>query len=239
MKPLFLFFIVFLALQGDLLSAPIETPIFDEKNELLIRGPAQWGYRTFRGKNGLIGVLWPFGTSYNSTDTAIFVFLQSEKDKKPENPDNINLFREKCPRANFKFASPEDMDDQTKSVYESYFMGRCGRTMVLLEEVVNDYTIIVALVSGRYISKQELKDAKEVAASYAKETKKYIRDNFPEEEVSDEETVHASETQSTSVTSQKIFGNFTPAAAVSTSTDTVSKPGYAGTQSRNSQEASH
>ncbi|MDR1375765.1 MAG: hypothetical protein LBJ45_03055 [Holosporaceae bacterium] len=192
MKKLFLFFVVILALQKDLFSIPIETPIFDEKNELVIRSPTKWGYRTFRGKNGLIGVLWPFGTSFNSTNTVIFIFLQSEKDKKSENPDNINLFREKCPRANFKFASPNDMDDQTKSIYEKYFLGRCGRTMVLLEETVQDYTIIVALVSGRYISKQELRDAKEVAASYVKEIEKYIKDNFSE---SESETEGDSETQ--------------------------------------------
>ncbi|MDR2068128.1 MAG: hypothetical protein LBP41_04035 [Holosporaceae bacterium] len=196
MKKLFLFFVVLLALHGELFPVPIETPVFDEKNELVIRSPTQWGYRTFPGKNGLIGVLWPFGTSYNSTNTAIFVFLQSEKDKKPENPDNINLFREKCPRANFKFASPEDMDDQTKSIYEKYFMGRCGRTMVLMEEVVHDYTVVVTLVSGRYISKQELKDAKEVAASYVKEIKKYIRDNFPEEAEEAAETQQEPEAQS-------------------------------------------
>jgi hypothetical protein len=169
-------------------GVPIATPEFDERNEFVIQAPEEWGYRTFNGHNGLIGALWPRGTSFNSTDTAMFIFLQDDGRKLPKRPDNINLFTEKCPKAKFKFLKPSNVkksDDETLSIAEEYFSGRCGRTMVLLKEVVNEYTVVIALVSAHYVSKKQLVDAKAVAASYSKEIKKYIKNISSDSESDD------------------------------------------------------
>ncbi|MDR0968352.1 MAG: hypothetical protein LBL99_01805 [Holosporaceae bacterium] len=156
-------------------GVPIATPDFDERNEFVIKDPHDWGYRTFNGKNGLIGVLWPAGTSFNSADSAIFVFLQNNKEKLPAKPCNINLFVEKCPKANFKFASSKEKNDQTLSIAEQYFSGRCGRTMILFKEAIEEYVVIIALVSAQYVTKKQLADAKEVASAYRKEIEKSIK----------------------------------------------------------------
>jgi hypothetical protein len=183
--------VVFLVILSEFCAqgVPIETPEFDERNEFVIRAPDDWGYRTFNGKNGLIGALWPRGTSFNSTDTAIFVFLQNNNEKLPKKPANINLFTEKCPKANFKFSKiskeskkrrkkdDDDNDDETFSIAEEYFSGRCGRTMILFKEVIENYTVVIFFASAKYVSKKQLEDAKTVAANYRKEIAKYIRDN--------------------------------------------------------------
>ncbi|MDR2766162.1 MAG: hypothetical protein LBB63_01725 [Holosporaceae bacterium] len=159
-------------------SVPIETPEIEEKNEFVIQVPTSWGYRTFKGKNGLIATLWPLKNgSYGKTDTAIFVFLQSEGTHDPEAVENQNIFTEKCPQATFKLAEEGDKNDPTKSISEKYFSGRCGRTMVLIEEVVENYTLVVALISERYAMNRELDDAKDVAAAYVQEIKKYVQEN--------------------------------------------------------------
>ncbi|MDR1235697.1 MAG: hypothetical protein LBJ96_01685 [Holosporaceae bacterium] len=182
-----LFFILFVLWEFSACGVPIETPELDERNEFVIKAPEEWGYRTFVGKNGLIGVLWPRGTSFNSTDTAIFVFLQTEGVKLPKKPDNINLFTEKCQKAKFMFstgdqkkksdADDDDDDDATLSIAEEYFSGRCGRTEILFKEVIDKYTIVVFLASGKYISKKQLADAKKVAANYRKEIEKYVKNS--------------------------------------------------------------
>jgi hypothetical protein len=177
---LFLSMIIFanFGVYGD----PIETPEFDERNEFVIKTPKGWGYRTFPGKNGLIGALWPFGTSFNSTDTAIFVFIQTNNEEFPTVPDNINLFTEKCTQANFKFSS--DTRNETLSLAEKYFSGRCGKTMILFEEHVGNYTVITLVVSAEYVSREQLADAKKIVAAYKKEIETYARthSNSPEEE---------------------------------------------------------
>ncbi|MDR1334604.1 MAG: hypothetical protein LBJ71_05285 [Holosporaceae bacterium] len=168
---------LFTLLEFSVHGVPIETPEFDERNEFVIQAPEEWGYRTFNGHNGLIGALWPRGTSFNSTDTAIFIFLQNNNEKLPPKPNNINLFTEKCPKAMFRFlkTAKEKEDDETLSIAEEYFSGRCGRTMVLFKEVISEYTVIIALVSARYVSKKQLADAKLIAASYRKEIRKYLK----------------------------------------------------------------
>jgi hypothetical protein len=154
--------------------APIATPDFDERNRFVIKAPDGWGYRTFNGENGLIGVFWPFGTSFNSSDTAIFVFLQNDDKKLPVKPDNINLFKEKCPDAKFRFSDPKNAGDETLSIAEEYFSGRCGKTMILFKEVINNYTVIILLASAKYVSQKQLSDAKEIATNYRKEIEKSI-----------------------------------------------------------------
>ncbi|MDR0677303.1 MAG: hypothetical protein LBF57_01330 [Holosporaceae bacterium] len=156
-------------------SIPIETPEFDERNPFVINSPEGWGYRTFKGKNGLIGVLWPNNLTFNATNIAAFVFLQNTNTKLPRKPANINLFYEKCPQAKFQFSSIEKINDETLSIAERYFTGRCGRTMILLQETVENYNVIIALVSAKYITKEQLADIKSVAASYKREIEKYIR----------------------------------------------------------------
>ncbi|MDR2782174.1 MAG: hypothetical protein LBB21_07050 [Holosporaceae bacterium] len=179
---LFLFVLCEFSVRG----VPIETPELDERNEFAIQSPEDWGYRTFKGKNGLIGVLWPKGTSFNSTDTAIFVFVQDSKEKLPKKPDNINLFTEKCPKAKFKFSKmTKRKRDETLSIAEEYFSGRCGRTMILFKEVIDNYTIIVFLASARYVSKKHLSDTKKVVANYRKEIEKYIKNSAIEDENDD------------------------------------------------------
>jgi hypothetical protein len=174
MKKIILFFLAVFFLNLEVCAAPIVTPDFDERNEFVIKTPSDWGYRTFNGKNGLIGVLWPVGTSFNSADTAVFVFLQNDKAKLPATPCNINLYTEKCPKAGFKFSSPKEKNDKTLLIAEQYFSGRCGRTMILFKEVVDNYTVIVALASSKYVTKKQLADAKEIASAYKKEIEKSL-----------------------------------------------------------------
>ncbi len=173
MKRVVWFFLLLILCWGDVKCDPIETPDFDERNIFAIKSPLGWGYRTFVGKNGLIGALWPAGTSFNKTDTAVFVFLQNNNEPLPEVPDNINLFREKCEKADFKFAAPSSENDVTQSIAEHYFSGRCGRTMILLKEQIGNYTVIVAFVSARYVTKKQLDDVKEIVRSYKREIQKY------------------------------------------------------------------
>ncbi|MDR0753659.1 MAG: hypothetical protein LBE95_03265, partial [Holosporaceae bacterium] len=130
-------------------------------------------YRTFPGRNGLIGALWPFGTSFNSTDTAIFIFIQTNNEEFPIVPDNINLFTEKCTQANFKFS--RDTYNETLSLAEKYFSGRCGKTMILFEEHVGNYTVIISVVSAEYVSREQLADAKKIMAAYKKEIETYMK----------------------------------------------------------------
>jgi hypothetical protein len=154
---------------------PIETPEFDERNEFVIRSPEGWGYRTFNGKNGLIGVLWPSGTSFNSTDTIAFVFVQNDNEKLPEKPANIDIFNEKCPGAGFKFAKAKDEENDTLSIAETYFSGRCGRTMILFKESVENYTVIVAFVSAKPVLQKQLTAVKQIAPAYKKEIENYLK----------------------------------------------------------------
>jgi hypothetical protein len=174
MNRLLLAFLTIITWSFNVYCVPIETPDFEESNEFIIKSPPNWGYRTFRGKNGLIGALWPYGTSFNSTDTAIFVFVQNDEEKLPAKPDNIQLFTEKCPKMNFHFWNGND-NDETASIAEQYFIGRCGRTMILFKEVIGKYTLVIVLVSSRYVTKRQLKDAKNVVAAYVEEIKKYIK----------------------------------------------------------------
>lgn len=168
-------------------AIPIFTPTKEERNALVIQSPDEWSYRTFPGNNGLIGVFWPIKTSYNLAQTVIFVFLQQELNNLPEHPDNINLFTEKCEEANFRFASPDDIDDPTKSIGETYFSGRCGKTMALMKIKVQNYTVILALVSSGFVTKQQMVDTKKIALNYKKEIEKYIKDGQEEAKNSDTE----------------------------------------------------
>ncbi|MDR0678389.1 MAG: hypothetical protein LBF44_02530 [Holosporaceae bacterium] len=163
---------------------PIETPEFDERNEFVIRSPDGWGYRTFNGKNGLIGVLWPSGTSFNSTDTIVFIFIQNNNEKLPKVPANINIFNEKCPNAGFKFASLKDEENETLSIAETYFSGRCGRTMILFKESVENYAVIIAFISAKPVLQKQLSDVKRMAAAYRREIEKYLK--ITPEETSEE-----------------------------------------------------
>lgn len=157
-------------------AVPIDTPDPDERNNFVIRCPDGWGYRTFEGNNGLIGVLWPKGTSFNLTDTAIFVFLQDNNEPFPEEPDNINLFDEKCPKAKFMFDKTRSDSDLTQSLGERYFSGRCGRTMVIMKERIENYNIIILAVSAKkYITKDQLYDLKEITRAYRREAEAYLR----------------------------------------------------------------
>lgn len=158
----------------DSVCVPIETPDYPEKNELVIRAPFGWGYRTFQGKNGLIGVLWPKGTSFNDCDTAVFVFLQNMEDNLPEEPENGYLFSEKCDKSAFKFVIPEDDEDETMSIGEKYFLGPCGRTEVLFEERIESYRIVIMLASSYYIPKGLFKDVKYIVSAYRKELEKNL-----------------------------------------------------------------
>ena len=151
----------------------IETPEHDERNTFVIDPPDGLGYRTFAGKNGLISVLWPSECSFNSSDTAIFVFIQNNNEPLPDIPDNINLFMEKCPQANFKFASPKDRKDETLSISERYFSGRCGLTMILFKEDIGNLTLVVLLASAKYVSSSQMADAKAIVAAYTKEITKH------------------------------------------------------------------
>lgn len=158
-------------------GVPIETPEVEERNEFVIQAPSGWGYRTFKGKNGLIGVLWPEHVSFNMTDTAIFVFLETAGISANFPLDNLNLFEEKCPQASFVFPdidqslSSEEKEKYTDtlSLGEKYFRGRCGKTMILFKETISQYTLIFALISARYVSKKEFADAKQVVRAYKNE----------------------------------------------------------------------
>lgn len=155
-------------------AVPIDTPDIDERNEFVIKCPLGWGYRTFRGHNGLIGALWPAQTSFNLTDMAVFVFLHTTDEEIPGELDNINLFTEKCPLAEFKLAPLESANDMTLSISEEYFKGRCGRTMIFFKEIIDKYILIFACVSAKYISKKQFADIKGMVESYKAEVEKYI-----------------------------------------------------------------
>lgn len=156
---------------------PIPTPEVEERNEFAIRAPSGWGYRTFKGKNGLIGVLWPANVSFNMAMTVLFVFLQTADQPIPAPLDNINLFREKCPKANVRFIRSEDIPEKkrdTLSISDQYFTGRCGRTTVLFREVVNQYTLIFALVAKDYVTKKQMADVERVVKAYRNEIEEHI-----------------------------------------------------------------
>ena len=164
-------------------AVPIDTPDTDERNDFVIRCPDGWGYRTFKGENGLIGVFWPKGTSFNLTDTAIFVFLQDKSKTLPKIADNINLFTEKCTKARFKFIPLEAENNPTKSLGERYFRGRCGRTMVIIEESVEAYNIVILIASAKaYRTKKQLSDLKEIANAYKREAEEYVKRSNSEDE---------------------------------------------------------
>lgn len=180
---LYIIFFVFVGTFG----IPIETPDTDERNDFVIRCPYGWGYRTFKGENGLIGVFWPKGTSFNLTDTAIFVFLRDKSKHHPTKLDNIHLFEEKCTKARFKI--PKEVEDRnpTKSLGEKYFRGRCGRTMIIIEESIGNYNVVLLLASAkRYITKKQLADFKDIAIAYRREAEDCIKskelENFEDEE---------------------------------------------------------
>ncbi|MDR2724140.1 MAG: hypothetical protein LBB25_02970 [Holosporaceae bacterium] len=200
MKRVILFFWIFVFSYFCACGDPIETPDEDESNIYAITPPGGWGCRTFKGKNGLIAVLWPYETNFNAANTAIFIFLQSNNKKLPKVPDNINLFTEKCPLANFKLALEsdgveefalesddveeftlesddveEDVEEETISLGKKYFTGRCGRTMIVFREKAGGCTIIALLVSAFYVSKKQLADTKAVVSAYKKEIEKTSR----------------------------------------------------------------
>jgi hypothetical protein len=142
-------------------------------NEIAIKTPEGWGYRTLPSKNGLIGVLWPLNSgtiSFNNADTVIFVFLQCSGGL-PDTPTNVNLYEEKCTKSTFKFATEDDHRDSRKSIYEKYFNGPCGSTMVIFEETIYEkYHLICALVSAKKeISQFILHKTKEIVKNYKKE----------------------------------------------------------------------
>ena len=165
---LFIFFLMFEGVN----AVAIDTPNMDERNEIAINPPYDWGYRTFPGKNGLLGAFWPKNTTFNLTQKAIFVFIQDDNAEPDDVPENINLFTEKCEKANFNFS--EKNRDITDSIYETYFSGKCGRTMILLEDSIAQYKIILSVVGATNVTKKQLRDAKEIMHSYKKEIKKQI-----------------------------------------------------------------
>lgn len=171
----FLFLLFIFLFSIEISAVPIETPEVDERNKFVIKCPDGWGYRTFKGENGLIGVMWPAGTTFNLTDTAVFIFVQNNKEELPKLPDNINLFTEKCPKAKFKFTDKSEEDDPTLSLGEKYFSGRCGRTMLIIKETIDHYNIIMAVVSAKYITKSQLAEIKEAAGNYRHEVEKYLK----------------------------------------------------------------
>jgi hypothetical protein len=166
---------LFFALEIE--AIPIDTPEVNYTGEgtFAIKCPDGWGYRTFRGDNGLIAVLWPAESTFNAAGTAIFVFMQNSGRPLPEIPCNINLFTEKCTKANFHFVSKQDINDPTKSLNEKYFTGKCGKTMILFEEIIREYTLIFAFISDGYVTKNQLADVKEAVANYRVELEEYIK----------------------------------------------------------------
>ena len=172
MKLLYLVFTVLFC--WTLIGDPIETPDIPERNKFVIRVPTGWGYRTFKGDNGLIGVLWPRGTSFNKCDTAIFVFIQDFNSELPDIPANAHLYSEKCNKSQFKFSNPETDSDKTVSIEEKYFAGPCGKTEIIFEERVENYRIVTLLASARYVSHETFDDAKFVAQAYRIEVEKSL-----------------------------------------------------------------
>ena len=155
---------------------PIETPDQPERNNLVINAPGGWAYRTFKGNNGLIGVLWPKGTSFNDCDTAVFVFIQHiDEPFLPEVPENSHIFKEKCPKAEFNFTHLEDDQDATMSIEEKYFTGLCGRTEVLFEEKIQNIRVITVLASSFYVSQDLFKDVRYIVSAYRKEIEKNLK----------------------------------------------------------------
>lgn len=168
------FFIVLFLIAGICNAIPIATPDIEQRNNFVVKCPKGWGYRTFKGSNGLIGVFWPTGKSFYNTDIAAFVFLQDNTKKLPKIPCNINLFTEKCTKAQFKFLEKNRINDRTLSLGEQYFKGRCGKTMVIIKVSVDPYTIVIMLASAKYITKKQLADLKEIAERYKAEIIDYI-----------------------------------------------------------------
>jgi len=155
---------------------PIETPDQPERNKFVINAPDGWAYRTFKGNNGLIGVLWPKGTSFNDCDTAVFVFIQHiDEPFLPEVPENSHLFKEKCPKAEFNFTHLEDDQDATMSIEEKYFTGLCGRTEVLFEEKIQNIRTVTVLASSFYVSQNLFEDVKYIVSAYRKEIEKELK----------------------------------------------------------------
>lgn len=148
---------------------PIETPDQPERSQFVIKAPSGWAYRTFKGNNGLVGVLWPNGTSFSDCDTAVFVFIQNFDEPLPKIPDNIQIFREKCQKAKFKFADWDDDQDKTISIEEKYFSGFCGRTQILFEEKVKNFRIVTILASSFYVSHNLFEDVKYIVSAYKTE----------------------------------------------------------------------
>lgn len=149
---------------------PIETPDQPERSRFVIRAPSGWAYRTFKGNNGLVGVLWPKGTSFSNCDTAVFVFIQDSNERSlPEIPDNVHIFNEKCPKAEFKFADWKNDQNKTISIEEKYFSGFCGRTQILFEEKVKNFRIITMLASSFYVSYDLFEDVKYIVSAYKTE----------------------------------------------------------------------
>ncbi len=149
---------------------PIETPDQPERSQFVIKAPSGWAYRTFKGNNGLVGVLWPKGTSFSNCDTAVFVFIQDSNERSlPEIPDNVHIFNEKCPKAEFKFADWKNDLDKTFSIEEKYFSGFCGRTQILFEEKVKNFRIITMLASSFYVSYDLFEDVKYIVSAYKTE----------------------------------------------------------------------
>jgi hypothetical protein len=168
----------------------IETPEVEEWGEFAVKVPSGWGYRSLSGRNGLVGVLWPAKKSFNKSDTAIFVFLQNDGETLPKKPNNIQILVDKCPKLTFHFSTAKGIsletendskekefaqEDETISIAEEFFSGRCGRTMILFKEVVSSYSIVVALISGRYVSLDEFNVAKHVTAAYREEVMAHIK----------------------------------------------------------------
>lgn len=180
MKKVLCFFAL-LIFSFSIYGREITTPEIEEKNKFFIHSPSDWGYRTFKGENGLIGALWPANTSFNLTETAIFVFLQTADEKLPEIADNINLFHEKCPGMDFKLFTPEK-NNNIFSLNETYFSGRCGRTTVLFKETIGQYTLIFALISGNYITKKQFEDTKAIVKAYKDEVENYVKTNHNNQE---------------------------------------------------------
>lgn len=148
---------------------PIETPDQPERSQFVIKAPSGWAYRTFKGNNGLVGVLWPKGTSFSDCDTAVFVFIQNFDEPLPKIPDNIQIFGEKCQKAEFKFADRKNDQDKTFSIEEKYFSGFCGRTQILFEEKVKNFRIITMLASSFYVSRDLFEDVKYIVSAYKTE----------------------------------------------------------------------
>ncbi|MDR3151826.1 MAG: hypothetical protein LBT67_03165 [Holosporaceae bacterium] len=166
-----------LLLSMDLQAVSIYTPAHTENNKFAIKCPDEWGYRTLKGDNGLIGVMWPAISTFNLTGTAVFIFVQDNRGKLPKAPCNINIFREKCPGADFKFSSAADNKNYTKSIGEKYFKGHCGRTAVIFEEKVGQYILVFFFISDKYVTKKQFAEVKIAVNAYRREVEKYIMDN--------------------------------------------------------------